>query len=103
VEGGQGVAVMRPKPGELTTGDLEALEPDEGREIAALQANIEQLHPGGRARAGVARRAPALAELAAHGAAEGGQARGAQADEIGRTTACAASWNEPPVTPMRRF
>jgi hypothetical protein len=44
VEGGQGVAVMRPKPGELTTGDLEALEPDEGREIAALQANIEQLH-----------------------------------------------------------
>ncbi|MDX6689330.1 MAG: hypothetical protein QOG15_787 [Solirubrobacteraceae bacterium] len=42
--GGQGVAVMRPKPGALTPDDLRALEPNEPREIAALQANVEQLH-----------------------------------------------------------
>jgi SAM-dependent methyltransferase len=43
-EASQGVAVLRPKPGELTEDDLKALEPDEPREFAALQANIEQLH-----------------------------------------------------------
>ena len=43
-EGGQGVAVMRPKPDALREDDLKALEPDEPREVLALQANIEQLH-----------------------------------------------------------
>jgi SAM-dependent methyltransferase len=44
MERSQGVAVMRPKPGELTEDDLTAFEPDEPRELAALRGNIEQLH-----------------------------------------------------------
>jgi SAM-dependent methyltransferase len=43
-EGGQGVTVMRPKPDKLTEDDLRALESGEGREVVALQTNIEQLH-----------------------------------------------------------
>jgi SAM-dependent methyltransferase len=40
---GHGVVLMRKKPVELTIEDLTRLEPDEPREIAALQHNVEQL------------------------------------------------------------
>jgi SAM-dependent methyltransferase len=40
---GQGVVVMRKRPGRFTTAELEALEPGEPREIAALQANVASL------------------------------------------------------------
>jgi SAM-dependent methyltransferase len=40
---GQGVVVMRKRSGRFTTAELEALEPGEPREIAALQANLASL------------------------------------------------------------
>ncbi len=40
---GHGIVLMRKKPVALTVADLLALEPDEPREIAALQHNVEQL------------------------------------------------------------
>lgn len=40
---GQGVAVMHPRRGELTPGDLERPEPEEPREYAALEHNVRQL------------------------------------------------------------
>lgn len=40
---GHGLVLMRKKPVRLTVADLKALEPDEPREILALQHNIEQL------------------------------------------------------------
>jgi SAM-dependent methyltransferase len=43
-EAGQGAVVMRKKPVTLTTKDLERVNPEEPREITALQHNIEQLH-----------------------------------------------------------
>lgn len=39
---GQGVAVMRKRSVPLTVADLEALEPDEPREVAALQYSLRQ-------------------------------------------------------------
>ena len=39
----QGLVVMRKKPGRFTIEDLEALEPDEPREVLALQHQVEQL------------------------------------------------------------
>jgi SAM-dependent methyltransferase len=38
-----GMALLRKKPGKVTVAELERLEPDEPREIAALQYNNEQL------------------------------------------------------------
>jgi ubiquinone/menaquinone biosynthesis C-methylase UbiE len=43
-EAGQGAVVMRKKPVTLTREDLERINPDDSREILALQHNIEQLH-----------------------------------------------------------
>jgi SAM-dependent methyltransferase len=43
-----GYVVMRKRKGALTPADLEALEPDEPREVAALLHNIEQLHADDR-------------------------------------------------------
>ncbi|HZO05200.1 MAG TPA: class I SAM-dependent methyltransferase [Solirubrobacterales bacterium] len=40
---GHGIALMRKKPVSLTVEDLKALEPDEPREILAIQHNVEQL------------------------------------------------------------
>ncbi len=40
---GHGLVLMRKKPVSLTVADLKALEPDEPREVAALQHNVEQL------------------------------------------------------------
>ncbi len=40
---GHGMALLRKKPGKITIEELERLEPDEPREIAALQYNVEQL------------------------------------------------------------
>jgi SAM-dependent methyltransferase len=40
---GHGIALLRKKPVELTVEDLTRLEPDEPREIAAIQHNVEQL------------------------------------------------------------
>jgi SAM-dependent methyltransferase len=40
---GQGVVMMRKRPGRFTTAELEALEPGEPREIAALAANVASL------------------------------------------------------------
>jgi SAM-dependent methyltransferase len=40
---GHGMVLLRKKPGKITIEELERLEPDEPREIAALQYNIEQL------------------------------------------------------------
>jgi SAM-dependent methyltransferase len=37
---GQGIAVMRKRPGDLTREDLEAIEPDEPREVAALSYSL---------------------------------------------------------------
>jgi SAM-dependent methyltransferase len=39
----QGLVVMRKKPVQLTTEDLERIEPDEPREVLALQHQVEQL------------------------------------------------------------
>ncbi|MBS1675746.1 MAG: methyltransferase domain-containing protein [Actinobacteria bacterium] len=40
---GHGMALLRKKSGTITVEELERLEPDEPREIAALQYNVEQL------------------------------------------------------------
>jgi SAM-dependent methyltransferase len=40
---GHGMALLRRKPGTITIEELERLEPDEPREIAAIQHNVEQL------------------------------------------------------------
>jgi len=37
---GQGIAVMRKRPGDLSPDDLEAIEPDEAREFAALDYSL---------------------------------------------------------------
>lgn len=42
-EGGQGVVLMRKRPGTLTATELERIDPTEPREIAALQHQIAQL------------------------------------------------------------
>jgi SAM-dependent methyltransferase len=38
-----GMVLLRKKPGRVTVAELERIEPDEPREIAALQYNVEQL------------------------------------------------------------
>jgi SAM-dependent methyltransferase len=40
---GHGIALMRKKPVQITIEEIKALEPDEPREILALQHNVEQL------------------------------------------------------------
>jgi SAM-dependent methyltransferase len=40
---GQGLVVMRKRPGPLSTADLEAIEPNEPREFAALKQNVMSL------------------------------------------------------------
>jgi SAM-dependent methyltransferase len=54
---GHGIVLMRKKPGEITLEELTRLEPDEPREIAAIQHNVEQLRDDTlRLRAAIAER-----------------------------------------------
>lgn len=71
---GHGIVLLRKKPVQITIEELKALEPDEPREILALQHNVEQLrddtirlreaHADAERRAAAAR-AQALAEIEA--------------------------------------
>src|SRR4051812_40186227 len=42
--GGHGAVLMRPRPGEPTTAELEAIDSGDDRELSALRHNIHQLH-----------------------------------------------------------